>query len=94
MLDKFLVLVALIALLAFCGVVIVFVAEPDLVIVMILMLALATHDFWISVFKPIEQAPDEDLPLEALPTGVSGKPMPAKKKPAGRKKASQRSSKK
>ena len=38
-------------LIAFLGVVIGFVAEPDLVIVTTLMVALASHDFWISIFK-------------------------------------------
>lgn len=86
MIDKILVSIAMIALIAFCAVVIGFVAEPDLIIVTVLMLALASHDFWISVFKPHEPIPEEDLPLETLPAGVSGKPMPAKKK-AGRKSA-------
>lgn len=88
MLDKILVLISLLGLVAFLGVVLGFVAEPDLVIVTSLMVALAMHDFWISVFKPRET---EDLPLEALPTGVSGKPLPPKdtpKKKATRRKAS------
>lgn len=80
MLDKFLVLVSLIALIAFLGVVIGFVAEPDLIIVTCLIIALATNDFWISVFKPgADTSKIEDLPLEALPTGVSGKPLPGEK---------------
>lgn len=89
--DRILVLIALIALIAFLGVVIGFVAEPDLIIITGLMVALASHDFWISVFKPRNnQKQAADIPLEALPTGVSGKPAsgrtsPAKKK-TGRKK--------
>ncbi len=95
MLDKILVLISMIALVAFVGVVIGFVAEPDLIIVTTLIVALAMNDFWISVFKPgADTSKIEDLPLEALPTGVSGKPLPAKKKPktssTRRKKTSRR----
>ena len=82
MLDKILVLVAMVALVAFLGVVIGFVAEPDLIIVTTLIVALAMHDFWISVFKPgADTSKTEDMPLEALPTGVSGKPLPGKTEP-------------
>jgi hypothetical protein len=84
MIDNILVFIAMVGLIAFCAVVITFVAEPDLIIVTVLMLALASHDFWISVFKPHEPVPEEDLPLEALPAGVSGKPMPAKKNNPGK----------
>ncbi len=94
MLDKFIVLVSLIALITFLGVVIGFVAEPDLIIVTCLIIALATNDFWISVFKPgADTSKIEDLPLEALPTGVSGKPLPGEKtaeKTAGRSKETTR----
>ena len=89
MLDKVLVFLSLIALIAFLGVVIGFVAEPDLVIVTSLMIALATHDFWISVFHPKNGAKhaSSPLPLESLPTGVSGKPAAKKKAPARKKTA-------
>ena len=86
MMDKILVLVSMVALIAFLGVVIGFVAEPDLIIVTSLMIALAGHDFWISVFRRKNGAtPMDDLPLEALPTGVSGKPAVRKKAPAKKK---------
>jgi len=87
MLDKILVLFSMIALIVFLGVVIGFVAEPDLVIVTTLMVALAGHDFWISVFKRQNGAKPaiSDTPLEALPTGVSGKPATRKKSPAKKK---------
>ncbi len=79
MLDKILVLVAMAGLVAFLGVVIGFVAEPDLIVVTTLIVALAMHDFWLSVFKPgADTSKTEDMPLEALPTGVSGKPLPGK----------------
>lgn len=84
MLEKTLVLIAMIALVVFCGVVVGFVAEPDLIIVTALMLALASHDFWITVFKPNGGSKlDKSGSLEASPTGVSGKPVakkPGKKK--------------
>ncbi len=92
MLDRFLVIISMLALIAFLGVVIGFVREPDLIIVTTLMVALAGHDFWISVFKRKNGAEPEmsDIPLESLPTGVSGKPaMPGKspaRKKTGRKK--------
>jgi len=75
------------SLIVFLGVVIGFVAEPDLVIVTTLMVALAGHDFWISVFKRQNGAKPaiSDTPLEALPTGVSGKPATRKKSPAKKK---------
>lgn len=84
MLEKVLVLISMIALVVFCGVVVGFVAEPDLVIITTLMLALASHDFWITVFKP-NGGPklDKSGLLEASPTGVSGKP--ARKKPGKKK---------
>ncbi len=90
MLDKILVLISMLSLIAFLGVVIGFVAEPDLVIVTMLMVALAGHDFWISVFKRQNGARPaiSDIPLEALPTGVSGKPATRKKKPPAKKKTS------
>lgn len=75
MLDKFLVAVSLVALVAFCGVVVGFVAEPDLVIVTVLVLALAINDFWITVFRsPQPSRLDPNADLEDRPTGVSGKP--------------------
>ncbi len=90
MLDKILVLLSMAALIAFLGVVIGFVAEPDLVIVTTLMVALASHDFWISVFKRQNgsRPVTSDIPLEALPAGVSGKPATRKKKSPAKKKTS------
>jgi hypothetical protein len=94
MLDKILVFISLIALIAFCGVVVGFVAEPDLIIVTALILALASHDFWITVFRKQEPSKlDVTTHLEALPTGVSGKPAESgkkTKKPAARPKATKK----
>ena len=92
MLDKILVFISMTALIAFLGVVITFVAEPDLVIVTTLMIALASHDFWHSVFKRKNGAKPamSDFPLEALPPGVSGKPASGKKPSAKKKKTASR----
>jgi len=92
MLDKILVTISMIALFAFCGVVISFVAEPDLIITVMLILALATHDFWISVFRKAQPSTlDTSGTLESLPTGVSGKPVkPAKAKAAPKRKPASR----
>lgn len=93
MLDKILVAFSMAAVIAFLSVVLGFVAEPDLIVATSLIVALALHDFWISVFRPRESASSakSDIPLEALPTGVSGKPIPpktsAKKKSTRRKTA-------
>jgi hypothetical protein len=86
--SKILVFIAMTALIAFLGVVVAFVAEPDLVIVTTLMVALASHDFWISVFKGNGAKPAmSTIPLESLPTGVSGKPVSRKKKAPAKKAA-------
>lgn len=76
MIDKILVTLSLLALYLFCGVVLYFVAVPDLVIITVLMLALATNDFWISVFRrrqPVGMVPHDEL--EERFTAVSGKPL-------------------
>jgi hypothetical protein len=96
MLDKILVFIAMVALITFLGVVVAFVAEPDLIIVTTLIVALASHDFWISVFKRKNDGKlaMSTIPLESLPTGVSGKPVAPKKsrakKPAAKKKKTAR----
>lgn len=90
MVDKILVVISMVALIVFCGVVVGFVAEPDLVIVTALILALASHDFWINVFKKKEPSKlDTNSTLEATPSAVSGKPLTSaavpEKKTAGSK---------
>ncbi len=52
MVDKFLVLFSMALLIAFCAVVMYFVAEPDLIIIMTLVLVLAFYDFWVSALWP------------------------------------------
>lgn len=76
MLDKILVLISMIALIVFCGVVVGYVREPDLFVVVALVLALASHDFWISVFSKEQPTTLEGGgELEARYTAVSGKPL-------------------
>lgn len=76
MMDKIIVFIAMVALVAFCGVVVGFVAEPDLVIVVALVLALASHDFWISVFRKEQPSTLEaGGELKERYTAVSGKPL-------------------
>ena len=50
--DKVLVLIAMLGLIAFCGAIVYFVFEPDLVVVLVLCLAMAFWDFWVSVIRP------------------------------------------
>lgn len=74
MLDKILVFLSMVGLVAFCGVVVTFVAEPDLAITVALILFIASHDFWISVFRKQDEEPAlEDTTLESRPHGVSGR---------------------
>lgn len=76
MLDKILVFISMIALIAFCGVVVGYVREPDLFVVVVLVLALASHDFWISVFSKEQPTTLESgAELKDRYTAVSGKPL-------------------
>ena len=49
-LDRILVIIGLAGLTLFCGIVMYFVAEPDLLVVMSICLAIAYWDFAVSVF--------------------------------------------
>jgi hypothetical protein len=71
--DKILVVLSMLLLASFCGMVVVYVGLPDLALVMIGVLALAAHDFWITVFRPRHPGPPMEDDLEARPGGVSGK---------------------
>ncbi|MGI9384195.1 MAG: hypothetical protein ACR2PO_13655 [Methyloligellaceae bacterium] len=51
MTDKILVIISLLAVIAFCGTVVVYVAEPDLMIVTVLVLLMAGYEFWSEVFR-------------------------------------------
>ena len=52
MLEKLIIVLSMLGLYFFCGIVLYFVAEPELIIVVLVCLGMATYDFWISVFKP------------------------------------------
>lgn len=49
--DKILALFGLLGLIAFNAVILVWVAEPDLIIIVSTALLLAAYDFWRSVFR-------------------------------------------
>jgi len=49
--DKILALVALLGLIIFNSVILIWVAEPDLIILVSIGLILAAYDFWCSVFR-------------------------------------------
>jgi len=51
MMDKIFAAVSLIALFAFVGVVLGFVAEVDLTIVVVVVLLMATYDFWKTLWR-------------------------------------------
>jgi len=51
MTDKILALVALAALVGSLGILVIFVPEPDLIIVTLIALALAAYDFYLSLFR-------------------------------------------
>ncbi|MCG8354258.1 MAG: hypothetical protein MI920_01680 [Kiloniellales bacterium] len=52
MADKILAIFSLGGLVAFMGVVVWFINEPDLWIVTLLVLAMAAYDFWITLRAP------------------------------------------
>lgn len=49
--DKILAMVGLLGLVAFNSVILIWVAEPDLIIIVSTALLLAGYDFWRSVFR-------------------------------------------
>ncbi len=51
MTDKIIAVASLLGLIAFMGVVVWFVNEPDLWIVVIVVLVMASYDFWVSLWK-------------------------------------------
>lgn len=52
MLDRVVGILSLALLFAFMGVVVWFIAAPDLTIIVVLVLAMAAYDFWRSLAKP------------------------------------------
>ena len=75
MLDRIIISIMLLAFACFAGLVVVYVREPDLTVVVVLMVAFALHDFWISVLRPGAQAPGVRTDIEERPSPVSGKPL-------------------
>ena len=51
MLDKVLASLSLLALILFLSVVVRFVAEPALWVVILIVVSMATYDFWRAVFR-------------------------------------------
>jgi hypothetical protein len=77
MLDKVIVFIVMLALAAFCWIIVYSVAVPDLTVTIVLILFIAFYDFWCSVFRPQAgaEAPRMQSGLEERPTAVSGKPL-------------------
>jgi len=49
--DKIIAFIALLGLVVFNSVILIWVAEPDLIILVSIALMLAAYDFWRSVFR-------------------------------------------
>jgi hypothetical protein len=62
-LDRFLVLVGMLGLIMFCGVIMYFVAVPDLILVVVVCLAIAIWDFCVSL-NPKEKPHAVDEPRD------------------------------
>jgi hypothetical protein len=75
MLDRIIVVIALLALTGFTGIIVGYVREPDLTITVVLMVAFAYHDFWISVLRPGAKQRGTRTDIEERPTPISGKPL-------------------
>ena len=75
MLDKIIVSFWLLMFAAFAGLVAVYVREPDLTVVIVLMVAFAFNDFWISVLRPGTAQTGMRTDSEERPSPVSGKPL-------------------
>jgi len=75
MLDRVLVLIAMLCLALFCGIVVYRVAIPDLTVTIGVILFIAFHDFWVSVLKPGAAQPGTRTDVETRPHPVSGEPL-------------------
>jgi hypothetical protein len=75
MLDRIIIAIALLALIGFTGIMVGYVREPDLTVVIVMMVAFALHDFWISALRPGVQPPGTRTDIEERPNPVSGKPL-------------------
>jgi hypothetical protein len=75
MLDRLIVSIWLLAFAAFAGIVVLYVREPDLTVVIVLIVAFAFQDFWISVLRPGAAQAGTRTDIEERPSPVSGKPL-------------------
>ena len=75
MLDRIIVVIALAALTGFTGIIVGYVREPDLTVTVVLMIAFAYNDFWISVLRPGAKQPGARTDIEERPSPISGKPL-------------------
>ena len=75
MLDRIIIAVMLLAFVCFAGIIVVYVREPDLTVVVAMMVAFALHDFWISALRPGATVPGVRDDIEERPSPVSGKPL-------------------
>lgn len=75
MLDRIIVVIVLLAFAGFAGIMVGFVREPDLTVTIVLMVAFAFHDFWISVLRPGATQPGTRTDIEERPSPISGKPL-------------------
>ena len=75
MLDRLIVVIALLAFAGFTGLIAAYVREPDLTVTITLMVAFAFHDFWISVLRPGAASAGARTDIEERPSPISGKPL-------------------
>lgn len=75
MLDRIIIVIALLAFVCCTGLIVVYVREPDLTVVVVMMVAFATHDFWISALRPGANPSGSRTDIEERPSAVSGKPL-------------------
>lgn len=75
MLDRIIIAIALLALAGFTGIIVVYVREPDLTVTIVLMVAFAFHDFWISALRPGATSGGTRTDIEERPSPISGKPL-------------------
>lgn len=75
MLDRLIVSIWLLAFAGFAGIIVLYVREPDLTVVIVLIVAFASQDFWISVLRPGAGQAGTRSDIEERPSPVSGKPL-------------------
>jgi hypothetical protein len=75
MLDRIIIVIMLLAFAGFTGIIVVHVREPDLTVTIVLMVAFAFQDFWISVVRPGATPSSTRRNIEERPSPISGKPL-------------------